>query len=98
VAAIGGALVLGALPRMFRTPHWLHAAVMGIGLAILANSRPFEGAIFGLIVAVPLFIRMLGAHGPPRGVALRQIIIPLALVLALTAGGMVYYFARVTGK
>jgi len=98
VAAIGGALVLGALPRMIRTPHWLHAAAMGIGLAILANSRPFEGAIFGLAIAVPLFTWMLGTHGPALGVALRQILLPLALVLALSAAGMAYYFARVTGK
>jgi hypothetical protein len=98
VPAIGGALVLGAVPRMMRAPRWLHAVVMGIGLAILANSRPFEGAVFGLAIAVPLFIWMLGAQRPPRGVALRQIVLPLALVLAVTVSGMAYYCARVTGK
>lgn len=88
VAALAGALVLGALPRMNRPRPWRYAIVMGIGLAILANSRPFEGAIFGLIVAVPLFTR----------VAIRRVILPLAGVLALTGAFMAYYFMRVSGK
>ena len=98
VAAAGGALVLGALPRMMRTPDWRLALAMGSGLAILANSRPVEGAFFGLAAAVVLFWWMLGKRGPSRSVAWRQIVLPLAVLLALTGIGVGYYFARVTGK
>src|SRR2546430_17149406 len=42
MAAIGGALVLGALPRIFTQPGWRSPAVMAAGIAILANSRPYE--------------------------------------------------------
>ena len=98
VAAAGGALVLGALPRIMRTPHWGYATTMGAGLAILANSRTFEGGVLGLIAAVPLFMWMFGKRGPRRGVALRQVILPLALMLAVTVAGLGYYFARATGK
>lgn len=98
VAATGGALVLGALPRMRRAPHWGQAVVMGIGLAILANSRSFEGAVFGLVVGAALTVWMLGRNGPPRAAAARQIIIPLALQLTLLAAGLGFYFARVTGS
>ncbi len=95
VAATGGALLLGALPRIQRSPDWRCAALMGIGLAILANSRPAEGAVFGIIVAVPLF-RWMARNWP--GSLLRRVILPMAVVLAVTAAGMGYYFSRVTGK
>ena len=41
---------------------------------------------------------MLGKRGPPLGIALRQVILPLMLLLGFTGIGMAYYFARVTGK
>src|SRR5271157_3760710 len=98
VAAAGGALVLGALPRTMRAPGWRLALAMGAGLAILANSRPVEGAFFGLGVALVLFGWLLGKRGPGRRVAWRQIVLPLAAFLGLAGIGVGYYFARVTGK
>ncbi|MDP8982901.1 MAG: hypothetical protein M3O35_20180 [Acidobacteriota bacterium] len=98
VAAAGGALVLGALPRIIRTPHWGYATTMGGGLAILANSRTFEGAWLGLLAAIPLFTWMFGTRGPKRGVALRQLVLPLGLVVLCILAGLGYSFARVTGK
>jgi hypothetical protein len=62
--AIGGALVLGALPRIKSSQRIRDALLMGLGLAILANSRPYEGFVFSLPVAVLLFAWMLGKHGP----------------------------------
>lgn len=91
VPAAGGALVLGALPRLIRRMRARDAVIFALGLAILANSRPFEGAIIGgsacVILAVTCFRRL-------KIVAL----MPAAAVLALTFAAMAYYNFRVTGS
>ena len=98
VAAIGGALVLGALPRIKQSQRVRDALLMGVGLAILANSRPYEGFIFSLPVAVVLLVWMFGKTRPPFAVTLRRVVAPLALVLVLTAAATGYYLWRVTGS
>ena len=97
VAAIGGALVLGALPRIKSGTRWQDAALMGVGLALLANSRPWEGLGLSLPIAVILFAWMLGKNRPPSAVSLRRVVLPLALVLGLTGVWLGYYCWRTTG-
>jgi hypothetical protein len=96
--AIGGALVLGALPRVKESLRVRDATLMGIGLALLASSRPYEGFVLGLPVAVLLFAWMLGRNRPALQLSLRRVVLPLAIVLAITAAGMGYYLWRVTGS
>ena len=91
VAALGGALVLGAVPRLIRASYrtkrvWV-GIWLGIGLAILANSRPFEGLMFALALVAAGYWRAL--RGPVLWSAL--------LILAAVGAGMLYYFQRVTG-
>lgn len=98
VAAIGGALVLGALPRIKESQRIRDALLMGVGLAILANSRPYEGFVFSLPVAFLLFVWMCGKNRPPLCATLRRIVTPLVIVLILSGTGMAYYCWRVTGN
>jgi hypothetical protein len=98
LAAIGGALVLGAVPRIKRGHRVTDSLMLGVGLALLASSRPFEGLIFSLpVVAVLLawFFRKLRSDG--RSAAVRAVV-PAALVLALAFAAMLYYFWRATGS
>ncbi len=98
VAAIGGALVLGALPRLKREQRVRHALLMGLGFAILANSRPYEGLFFGIPVAVVILVWLWKMKRPALGQALKRAIAPLLLVLALTIVAMGFYFWRTTGS
>src|SRR5271157_5651353 len=73
VAATGGALVLGALQRIKRSHGVRDAILMGLGFAILANSRPYEGLFFGLPIAGTLAVWMFGKNRPAVGLAARRV-------------------------
>jgi len=87
LAAGAGALVLGAMPRLRRCPTWRVAGLFAIGVAILANTRPYEGAL----IAAPLLGLLLWWRK-------RAVLLPIILMLAATAAAMAVYCARVTGN
>lgn len=97
-AAIGGALVLGAFPRIKRRQRVRDALLMAIGLVILANSRPYEGLVFSLPLGAAMLAWLLGKHGPSLKVSVRDVVLPVVLVLTLAAAAMGYYNWRVTGN
>ena len=97
VAGLGGALILGAWPRIMRRQNLTDTLLLGLGLAILANSRPYEGLCFSAPIAVLLIAWMWGKRHPPANVILRRVIAPLAYVLTATAMAMLYFNWRVTG-
>src|SRR5262249_6455193 len=97
-AAIGGALVLGALPRLMRKLQLRYTLLMGLGTAILAASRPYEGGAMCLGVGVVMLLWLFGKQGP----ALRQVawrfLLPISVMLSAIAVGIGYYCFRVTGS
>ena len=57
VAATGGALVLGSVARIVKAqPRARYAILLAVGLAILANSRPYEGLVCALPSGIWLLI------------------------------------------
>ena len=99
-AAIGGALVLGALARIVKHSRIRGAIVLGLGVAILANSRPYEGFLFCIPAAALFFWWLIGKtkSRQPLHVRLQNVVAPLALVLVLTTAFMGYYNWRLTGN
>ncbi|HXO34912.1 MAG TPA: hypothetical protein VN901_21455 [Candidatus Acidoferrales bacterium] len=96
--AVGGALILGALPRIQHGAKKLHALVMAIGLFILANTRPYEGFLLAGGVAIALLAWMFGRRRPPLRILLTRIVLPLVLTLVPLAAWTGYYYYRVTGS
>ena len=97
ITALGGALVLGALPRLMKTAHFPYGLLMAVGIVLLAGTRPYEGLLLCLPVAFVLGRWMLfGKNRPGAIVLLRRAAAPLALIVAAGAW-MGYYDYRAFG-
>jgi len=92
VAILGGCLLLGAAARLARKSSVRDGLLMALGLLLLANSRPFEGALISLPICLytvwMLFRKRASARTWLPGIAL------------LLAGTVLtgYYCQRVTGR
>ncbi len=97
VAAIGGALVLGALPRIWRMSRTRDFFWMALGMAILANSRPYEG----LLVCVPSVLFLIWQLAKKSCISpslMVRRVVPAALLLLATVAFMAYYNYRLFGS
>ena len=95
VALCGACLAFGAAARLLHGPRLRTSLLLGLGFAILASSRPFEG----LIVAVFLTVLLLLGLGRKREWArLTRGMGPAAVVVAVSLCGLGYYNWRVTGS
>jgi len=96
VAAIGGALVLGAFPRIKRRGRVRDALILGLGLAVLGNNRPYEGVFYSAPILLALAMFILRSKDPMA--SMRRVFLPLGIVLVVTLSAMGYYFWRCTGS
>ena len=98
LAALGGALILGALPRLMRTSRYRYAMLMGIGIAILVLTRPYEGILLCLPVLFVLGRWMWkGKKRPSAARFARLALAPLAMTIAAGAW-LGYYDYRAFGS
>jgi len=102
VAAVGGALVLGAVPRLRSRQRIRNALFLALGLAIMANSRPYEGLLLSIAVAIalPFWLAWWRVRRklPTCTVLLRRVVLPAFLLLVLVSAATGYYYWRVTGS
>jgi hypothetical protein len=92
VPAAGGAIVFGAAPRLLRDAKLRDGVILALGLLVLANSRPADGAITSLAAAAYL---AFGLWQQPRRLA-RPAAAAVA-TLALGAVAMAGYNNALTG-
>jgi hypothetical protein len=97
VVALGGALVLGAWPRIKHHLRVRDAFVMAAGLVVLATSRPYEGLVFSVPFAIALLIWLTGPGRPALSKSFARVVVPIAATLGLAGAASCYYNYRVTG-
>jgi hypothetical protein len=98
VVAFGGALVLGALPRLRRSARSRDALWLALGLTILANSRPYEGFVLAIPVAIALLAWLAGWQSTQLARHRVRVLLPLMITLAAAAACTGFYYFRVTGS
>jgi tetratricopeptide (TPR) repeat protein len=98
VAALGGALVIGALPRIRRSARPRDGVLLAIGLLLLANTRPYEGFLLSIPVAIMMVWWLLRTRSFSPAERLKRVALPVVAVLAVGGAFMLYYNWRVTGS
>ena len=94
----GAALVLGAMPRLFKTGRFRYGMLMAIGMGLLAISRPYEGVLVCMPVAIALcWWITAGKNRPAVPILLRRAAVPIAFLFAVMVW-MGYYNTRAFGK
>jgi hypothetical protein len=100
MAATGGALVLGGVCRILRKAKLFDTVMLGLGVAILANSRPYEGLLFCLPSCGVLLWWLAGKAKTTLDPLSRfkKVFLPLAIMLVITVAFTAYYNYRLTGN
>jgi hypothetical protein len=102
VPSLGGALLIGALPRLQKGgARPLHSFLFGAGAVILMQSRPFEGAVLVFAAVTYFVLEWLRTRGQGEAWNLRRLRIVILPAGALLAAGFAFtgfYSWRVTGN
>ena len=98
IAALGGALVLGAFPRFMKTVSVRQGLLLVVGAIFLATTRPYEGLLLCVPVGVVLLRWVLYGHNKPStALLLRRIAVP-GMLLIVVGLWMAYYDLRAFGS
>jgi hypothetical protein len=97
VAATGGACVLGGVRRLTHERRVGHALFTGVGLAILATSRPYEGLLLSIPTLVFLIVDTFKRRRTPGVGSMTRVFLPICAVVLVTAIAMAFFHFRVTG-
>ena len=98
IAALGGALVLGALPRLTRTPRIRYGVLLALGIVLLATTRPYEGLLLCLPAAAYLGHWLLRDNNRPSLPALLRLAALPVLIVVAGAACMAIYDYHAFGK
>jgi hypothetical protein len=96
--ALGGAMVLGAYPRLIKTWRPGPAIVFAGGLVLLANTRPYEGAILGVVLVFGLTVEWFRAGKTSARNRVLSGLAAAVIILGVSGWAMTREFQAVTGQ
>lgn len=97
IAFAGASLLLGALGRLTSKFEIRYSIVAALGTLLLANSRPFEGALLTVAVGLALIGNTVRFSDWKLGRFCLRVIVPGFVVLGIGIAGMLKYNSVVTG-
>jgi hypothetical protein len=95
--ALAGALVLGSLPRLWRSYRARDFLWLAFGMALLASTRPYEGLLVCIPAVIALVWQLRKRPLLPVSLLVRRIA-PSAALLIATVWLLGYYNYRVFGN
>jgi hypothetical protein len=98
VAALGGFLSYGAWGRLRNVLSWKFSVILGIGVILLANSRPYEGLLAMLPIMLFITRDILLDFSIAWQTKWKHFLFPLGLSLALLMTWMLVYNQAGTGS
>jgi hypothetical protein len=96
VPATGAALIMGALPRIFKDWRLRDLIPLGFGTAILATSRPVEGFIYSVPVAAVFLWQYFRHRDSARGKSASRGLLAFLLLGACVVGLVLFCNWRVS--
>jgi hypothetical protein len=91
LAALGGALALGAYPRLLRKPVVITSLLFGLGISIVGYARPFEGLALSIPAVAAITITLLSRRVPFWSA------LPAVGVIVIALAALLVYCKAVTG-
>ncbi len=85
VPAIGGALALGAIARIWRRGQFDHSITWALGITIVVLSRPYDAGVLASCTAILLIWFLRKSRTPVRAICIR-VVLPALVVLTMCAG------------
>jgi hypothetical protein len=95
--ALGGALLFGSLARLLGDPRPRYGALLGVGVGMLALTRPFFGLLASLPAAAVIVVWALRLRRSEQGGVAVRSLIPTALVLVAVFAFTGLHNYRTTG-
>ena len=97
VPALGGALLFGALRRLWYSFSSKNALCFALGILLLASSRPLEGFLAALPATYLFLRRLLNDHFWRESRFWTQLVLPMTVLLAPGVMGLATYNRAITG-